>query len=137
MHDSADKCASCRHAVNITGRCSFHDLPLADAARLSCKDLVADLGTGTGRPRTKPFARKKSTHIETFLYGFLTTCGGILFVMAIFLFFFSDDERWQEGIWGVIGFVFLGGLGALCFYGSLRQLKDAYAERKKAADKEP
>jgi len=133
--EDASKCADCRYAINITGKCSYHDLPIADAMKLSCEDKAKDFADGTSRPRTKPF--KKSTHLDIPLYGFLTVCGGVLFLLAIFLFFFSDDEGWR-GIWGVIGFFFLGGLGALCFYGSAKHLKEAFAEKRKAAaQKEP
>ena len=130
--NSVHKCADCSYAISVTGKCGFHDLPLIEAENLDCEGRVADFADGTSRPRNKPFGRKKSTAMETFLFGFLTACGGILFLMAIFLFFFSDDESWQ-GIWGLIGFVFLGGLGLLCFHGSVKHLKEVYAERKNAA----
>ena len=130
----ARKCDDCRYAINVTGKCSFHDLPLVDAEKLDCGD--AALGpSAAGRPRARPFAKKKSSPMENFLFGFLAVCGAILFIMAVVLFTTSDDESWR-GIWGVIGFFFLGGLGVLCFYGSIRHLRDSRAERKKAADSE-
>jgi|GEM_PF-1785497 len=132
----AHKCDDCRYAINITGKCSFHDLPLVEAEKLNCEGRVQDFADVTSRPRTKPFAKKKSSPLETFLFGFLMICGAILFIMALVLFTTSDDESWR-GIWGVIGFFFLGGLGVLCFYGSLKHLKDSHAEKKKAANKEP
>jgi len=132
---SEHKCTDCRYAINVTGKCSFHDLPLIDAEKLSCEGRAVDFADGTSRPRIKPFTKKKSSAIETFLFGFLMACGAILFIMAFVLFTTSDDESWR-GIWGIIGFFFLGGLGVLCFYGSLRHLRDIHAERRKAASKE-
>jgi len=130
------KCTGCRYAMNVTGKCSFHDMPLMEAEKLNCDGRVQDFADGTSRPRSKPFTKKKSSAVETFLFGFLTVCGAILFIMAFVLFTTSEDESWR-GIWGVIGFIFLGGLGVLCFYGSLRHLREIHAERKKAAKKEP
>ena len=133
---NAHKCDSCRYAISVTGRCNFHDLPMVEAEKLNCDDTTKDLADGVNRPRTSLFERKKSSSVENFLYGFLTLCGAILFIMAVVLFTTSEDEGWR-GIWGVIGFFFLGGLGILCFYGSLKHLRDAHEERKKAAQKEP
>jgi len=129
--DINEKCAGCRYAMTLTGRCGYHDLPMQEAMQRSCEDKPPDPADMAGRPRPKPFM-KKPAHVDTFLYGFLMTCGAVIFVMAVFLFFFSEDEGWR-GIWGVIGFIFLGGLGALCFAGSAKNLKDAYAERRKSA----
>jgi len=124
------KCTECRYAINVTGKCSFHDLPIIEAQKLSCEGRAVDFADVTSRPRVKPFERKKATHVETFLFGFLTVCGAFMFIMALFLFVASDDEAWR-GIWGVIGFIFLGGLGLLCSTGCAKHLKDIYAERKK------
>jgi len=133
--EGANKCDGCRYAINVTGKCSFHDLPIIEAEKLSCEGRADDFADGASRARTKPFTRKKATHVETLLFGFLTVCGAFVFLMAVFLFFSSDDESWR-GIWGVIGFVFLGGLGMLCFTSSAKYLREVYAERRKAADKE-
>jgi len=128
--ENAGKCANCRYAISVAGKCSYHDLPLAEAVPLSCEGRAGDFADGSSRPRKKPFTRKRVTFMESLLFGFLTVCGAMLFLMAFVLFFASDDEAWR-GIWGVIGFVFLGGLGFLCFLGSGKHLKDVYLERKK------